>query len=94
MLEKWEGPNGQHSRAGNSTTEGFETAHAHQGDIWPLYPYSYEGWFRGSDPHAISLQPLGEDHATMPHMKAKDVPFHMGYGVLICSKALQSDRAK
>ena len=25
MLEKWEGLNGQHLRAGNSTTEGFET---------------------------------------------------------------------
>ena len=29
-LEKWEGPNGQHSRAGNSTTEGFETVNANQ----------------------------------------------------------------
>ena len=38
--EEWEGPNGQHSRAGNSTTEGFETVYANQEDIWPLYPHS------------------------------------------------------
>ena len=44
MLEKWEGPNGQHSRAGNSTTEGFETANANQGldqgHISPLFLHS------------------------------------------------------
>ena len=38
--EKWEGQNGQHTRAGNSAAEGFETVHAHQEDIWPLYPHS------------------------------------------------------
>ena len=44
MLEKWEWPNGQHSRAGNSTTEGFETANANQGldqgHISPLFLHS------------------------------------------------------
>ena len=30
----------------------------------------------------------------MSHMRAMDVPFHMGYGGLICSKRLQSDRPK
>ena len=27
-------------------------------------------------------------------MKGMDVPFHMGYGGLICSKGLQNDRPK
>ena len=27
-------------RAGNSTTEGFETVNGNQGHIWPLYPHS------------------------------------------------------
>ena len=44
MLEKWEWPNGQHSRTGNSTTEGFETANANQGldqgHISPLFLHS------------------------------------------------------
>ena len=40
------------------------------------------------------MQPKGEDHAIIPHIKAMDVPFHMGYGGLICSKALLSDRPK
>jgi len=44
MLEKWQGPNGQHSRTGNSTTEGFETANANQGldqgHISPLFLHS------------------------------------------------------
>ena len=30
----------------------------------------------------------------MPHMKAKDVPFHIWYGGLICIKAFQSDIPK
>ena len=42
----------------------------------------------------ISMQPLVTDHANDPHMKAKDVPFHMGYGGMICSKALLSDKPK
>ena len=37
-LEKWEG-----LRAGNSTTEGFETVNGNQGHIWPLYPPSTIG---------------------------------------------------
>ena len=35
---KWSA--GQHSKAGNSTTEGFETANVYQGHISPLYPHS------------------------------------------------------
>ena len=54
----------------------------------------YEGGFTGSFTRTISLQILGTGHATIPHIKAMDVPFHMGYGGLICSKALQSDRPK
>ena len=34
-LEKWEGTNDQHSRAGNSALK-----IANQGCIWPLYPHS------------------------------------------------------
>ena len=45
-LQKWEGPNGQPSRAGNSTTEGFETANANQGHISPLYPPSTQLSYR------------------------------------------------
>lgn len=43
--EKWEGPNGQHSRAGNSTTEGFEIANANQVHISPLFLHSTAPWF-------------------------------------------------
>ena len=40
------------------------------------------------------MQPLVVDHATIPQMKAMDVPFHLVYGSLICVKGLQSDRSK
>ena len=40
------------------------------------------------------MQPLVVDHATIPQMKAMDVPFHLVYGSLICVKGLQSDRPK
>ena len=43
---------------------------------------------------AVSVQPLAADQASMPHMKAMNVSFHMPYGGLICSKRLQSDRPK
>ena len=52
----------------------------------------YEGRSQGTFPHAISLQPLGVGHATIPHIKAMDVPFHLIYGSLICAKRFQSDR--
>ena len=52
----------------------------------------YEGRSQGTFPHAISLQPLGVGHATIPHIKAMDVPFHLIYGSLICAKRLKSDR--
>ena len=55
---------------------------------------NYQGRSKGSFTRAISLHPLGAWQATIPHMKAKDVPFHMGYSGLICSKGLQSDGPK
>ena len=54
--------------------------------------FEYEGQFTGSFARAISLQILGTGHATIPHIKAMDVPFHLIYGSLICAKRLQSDR--
>ena len=54
----------------------------------------YEAWAILSENEAISLQPLGADHATIPHMKAMDVPFPLMYDSLICFKGLQSDRPK
>ena len=54
----------------------------------------YEAGVIKSETGVIFLQPLGTGHATIPHIKAMDVPFHMGYGGLICSMALQSDRPK
>ena len=54
----------------------------------------YEGGLSISLSAVISMQPLGIEQANNPHMKAKDVPFHMGYGGLISSKALQNDRPK
>ena len=54
----------------------------------------YEGWFTHSHNHAISMQPLGIGHTTIPHMKAKDAPFQLIYGSLIYSKGLQSTSPK
>ena len=42
----------------------------------------------------ITLQPLVANQAYMPHMRAIDVPFHKGYGSLICTQRLQSDLPK
>ena len=47
--------------------------------------YMYEGGFTRSDPYAISLQILGVGHATISHINAMDVPFHLIYGSLICA---------
>ena len=44
--------------------------------------------------NSVTLQPLGIDHDDIPHMEAMVVPFHIGYGGLICSKRLQSDSPK
>ena len=52
----------------------------------------YEGGLSISFSAVISLQPLGLGHATIPHIKAVDVPFHLIYGSLICAKRFQSDR--
>ena len=37
---------------------------------------------------------MDEDQATIPHMNAMDVPFHMHYSGFIWSQGLQSDRLK
>ena len=42
----------------------------------------------------IALQPMDGNQATLPHMKAMYVPFHLVYGCLISFKGLQSDRSK
>ena len=54
----------------------------------------YEGRLPRSFKAFVSLQPLGADHVTMPHLIAVYVPFHMGYSSLMCSKGLQSHRTK
>ena len=41
---------------------------------------SYEGGAFKSETGAISLQPLGGEQATIPHMKAKHVPYQLMYG--------------
>ena len=61
---------------------------------WRRTSVIYEGGLSISLSAVISMQPLGIEQANNPHMKAKDVPFHMGYGGLICSKALLSDEPK
>ena len=38
--------------------------------------------------NTVSLQPLVADHATMAHVIAMDLPFHMRYDSLICCKKL------
>ena len=43
----------------------------------------YEAWAILSETELVSLQPLGADHATLPHMKAMHVPFHLVYCSLI-----------
>ena len=52
----------------------------------------YEAGVIKSETGVIFLQPLGTGHATIPHIKAMDVPFHLIYSSLICAKRLQSDR--
>ena len=67
----------------------------HEIEIFPsLILLLYEAWAILSETELVSLQPLGADHATLPHMKAMHVPFHLVYGSLISLKGLQSDRPK
>ena len=40
----------------------------------------YEAGAFKSETGAISLQPLGGEQATIPHMKAKHVPYQLMYG--------------
>ena len=42
--------------------------------------FEYEGRAFKSETGAISLQPLGGEQATIPHMKAKHVPYQLMYG--------------
>ena len=46
----------------------------------------YEAWAILSETELVSLQPLGADHATLPHMKAMHVPSHLVYGSLLSFK--------
>ena len=43
---------------------------------------------------SVTLQPLGADNATLPHLKVMHIPFHLVYGSLIAFKGLHSDRPK
>ena len=65
------------------------------GALCEKYPWNtrltYEGRFYRSEPSFISMQPLGKEHANIPHMRAMDVPFHLIYGSLIYAKRLESD---
>ena len=54
----------------------------------------YEGGFLEKFPTFVALQPMGEDPAIIPHMKAMDVPFHLVHGSLISFKVLQNDGPK
>ena len=40
----------------------------------------------------VTLQPLIANHATIPHMIAMNLPFHVRYSSLVYYKKLQSDR--
>lgn len=43
----------------------------------------YVGYLTYKVTNAVTLQPLVAGHNNMHHMKAIDVPFHMGYGGLM-----------
>ena len=60
----------------------------------PAYSKEYEAGVIKSETGVIILQPLGADHATMHHIKAMNVPFHLGYGSLMCFNRLHSDIPK
>ena len=77
-----------------SAKDWCENTSVHGFAYWVSSGKNYEGGSSISLSAVISMQPLGIEQANNPHMKAKDVPFHMGYGGLICSKALQNDRPK
>ena len=40
----------------------------------------------------VTMQPLAADHATIPHVIAMNLPFHVRYSSLVYYKKLQSDR--
>ena len=60
--------------------------------LWSTKEVKYEGRLARSYATFISMQPLGGEHANIPHIKAMDVPFLLIYGSLICAKRLQSER--
>ena len=70
----------------------------HAAGIWLAKNIKFGSKYEAKDERSftslIAMQPLGADHAFMPHLKAMYVPFHMAYSGLICSKGLQSDRPK
>ena len=55
---------------------------------------SYEGMDVTNWIGAVAVQPLVAHKTFMPQMRAINVPFHLLYGSLICSKNLQNDRLK
>ena len=78
---------------GTSASDNDSAAYQHYfGDT--ARSVKYEAWAILSETELVSLQPLGADHATLPHMKAMHVPFHLVYGSLISFKGFQSDRPK
>ena len=54
----------------------------------------YEGDVDKRFMNFVALQPLLEDEAFMPHLKAIDVPLNLLYGDLTCYQRPQSDRPK
>ena len=61
---------------------------------WEKISVKYEGQNSITYSWLILMQPLGADHATVAHMKAMNVPFHLLYSSLFCCKGLHSDRLK
>ena len=55
---------------------------------------NYEGRFRYRFITFVAVQPDGSDQATMPQMKAMNVPFYFLYSGFMYSMRLQSDRQK
>ena len=54
----------------------------------------YEACVIRSANWSLTLQQKGLSNCTIPNLIELYVPFHMGYGSLICSKKLQNDRHK
>ena len=62
--------------------------------LWSIVLSDYEGVDVTNWIGAVAEQPLVAHKTFMPQMRAINVPFHLLYGSLICSKKLQSDILK